>query len=211
MEKERKYSEQEKVRLKEFKEMTEKLEKEGYEKHEITIDVIKANIYAIGFFAIFAVIFGLLFHMNGYDFEFEFFANSLLGLVVFIVSLVVSIIVHELIHGLTFGAFAPNHFKTVQFGFIKENLTPYCTCAEPLKKYQIILAMAMPCIVLGLIPSIIAVFNGSFDLLLYGLIMIGSAGGDLTIIYLILKNPSKKKDVIYRDHPTEVGSVMFDR
>lgn len=211
MKEERKYTEQEKKRLKEFGEMTEKLKKEGYEKHDLTMGVLSANIFALVFFAIFALIFCLLFYIQGYDFELFSESTSIFECIIYLVVLLVSVVIHELIHGITFATFAENHFKYVHFGFIKESLTPYCTCTEPLKKYQIILAMAMPGIVLGLIPSIISLFNGSFTLLFYGLIMLGSAGGDFTIIYLILKNPSKKKDVIYRDHPTEVGAVMFDR
>ena len=41
--------------------------------------------------------------------------------------------------------------------------------------------------------------------------MLFGAGGDLTIIYLILKNKSKKKNVLYIDHPVNCGVVMFDK
>ena len=38
-----------------------------------------------------------------------------------------------------------------------------------------------------------------------------ATSGDLLVVLLILKNKSNKKDVLYLDHPTDVGVVMFDK
>ena len=70
----------------------------------------------------------------------------------------------------------------------------------------------MPFIILGIIPCTILLFV-PFNIVafLVGLAMLFGAGGDLTIILLILKNKSKKKDVLYIDHPVDCGVVMFEK
>ena len=69
----------------------------------------------------------------------------------------------------------------------------------------------MPCIILGIIPSIISIFFSIDFLLIFSSLQIGFAGGDLLINVLIIKNKSKKNEQLYFDHPTEVGVVLFDK
>ena len=99
------------------------------------------------------------------DFSFSQYLPVLIGGLVLIV-------VHEGIHGITWGLCAPSKFKTIEFGFIAEKCIPYCTCGEPLKKTQFILGAFMPCLVLGIIPCIVAVYLNSVLLLILGILMI---------------------------------------
>lgn len=180
---------------------------EGYVKKELTVSVVKANILAVvvclPICAVFVVLF-LLFakRTGGYD-----FMNYTITMVAFFAS----IPVHELIHGLFWAMPNPDHFKVIEFGFIKEMLTPYCTCLAPLKKSAYIIGSAMPGVILGIIPMIISIFIGSKWLLIYGIIMTISAGGDATIILKMLKYKTKSKDVIYLDHPTELGLMVLEK
>ena len=41
--------------------------------------------------------------------------------------------------------------------------------------------------------------------------MIAIAAGDLMIFRKIAKYNSKEKDVVYMDHPTDAGGVIFER
>ena len=68
----------------------------------------------------------------------------------------------------------------------------------------------MPCLVLGVIPSIAACFTHNLWLLAAGLLMTAAAGGDLLIASLILKN-KMPVGTLYLDHPTEIGLVCFTR
>lgn len=69
----------------------------------------------------------------------------------------------------------------------------------------------MPCLVLGIIPSVIAVFIDSMFLLLIGLMMILGAGGDLTVIIKMLTYKTEANKVIIMDHPSEIGYIVFEK
>ena len=135
------------------------------------------------------------------------------GSLLFIVLFVVLIVVHELIHGLTWSMFSEHHFKDIEFGFMKELLTPYCTCTTPLPKKHYILGALMPCIVLGIIPTTIGILIGSSFLFWIGIVMILSAGGDIMIVWKVMKfkKQDESKEIFIYDHPTQAGSVIFEK
>ena len=100
---------------------------------------------------------------------------------ILLVALVGLVVVHEWIHGIVWGRFAAHKFKSIEFGFLKETLTAYFTCSEPLRKWQYVIGTLMPSILLGVIPAVVGVLANSLLLLLIGLMMIMGGGGDLTI------------------------------
>ena len=48
-------------------------------------------------------------------------------------------------------------------------------------------------------------------LLLIGIVMVLSAGGDIMIVMNIMKYKSRSEDVLYLDHPTQAGGVIFEK
>ncbi len=90
-------------------------------------------------------------------------------------------------------------------------LTPYCTCVEPLKKWQYVVGGAMPTLILGFGLAVIAAVIGNFGLLVLSEVMILSGGGDFFIILKMLLARHPNKDVLYYDHPYECGVVAFER
>ena len=52
---------------------------------------------------------------------------------------------------------------------------------------------------------------GSFFWTLTGLVMILGAGGDMIIVKNILAYKTEAKDILYMDHPTQAGGVIFER
>lgn len=205
--KERKLSEKERARLVRMREVTKVREDKGYQRKDQIMSVSFANVIAIVLSIPFFIIFGVWFvSRNGWS-------NWLSGVesCVLLVAMLGLIVVHELIHGLVCGSFAKSKFKSIDFGIQKETLTPYCTCSEPLSKSQYIIGSIMPCIILGIIPSIAGVLADSLLLLLIGLIMIAGAGGDLTITLKMLTYHSDKKEIIIMDHPTECGFIVFEK
>ena len=205
-EKNRKLSKAEERRLAYFEEICGDLARQGYRRSELTVGIVKANkfavIFAIPLFALGLVLFFLL--NRGRDI-------SSFSSIVFIVSLLVLIVVHELIHGITFAVFTKDHLKSIEFGFMKEYLTPYCTCREPLAKGPYLCGALMPLVILGIIPTIAAFINGSLTLLLTGLVMITAAAGDIMIAINLIKYKSTASDILIFDHPTQAGTVIFER
>lgn len=209
-EKTRKLSAKEQRRQAVFDETCERLVQEGYRKNDLTIGIVKANLFVL-LLAIPVIAIGVLLFARRNPIA--LLTPTSLGSLLFIVLLIVLIVVHELVHGLTWSCFAEHHFKDIEFGFMKELLTPYCTCTTPLQKSHYILGALMPCIVLGIIPTAIGILIGSYLLFWIGMVMILAAGGDLMIVCKVLafKKQDESKEVLIYDHPTQAGSVIFEK
>ena len=206
----RKLSAKEQRRKAVFDETCERLIRQGYRKNDLTIGIVKANLFVL-LLAIPVIAIGVLLFM--WRNSLSLLMPTSQGSLLFIVLLIVLIVVHELIHGLTWSIFAEHHFKDIEFGFMKELLTPYCTCTTPLQKSHYILGALMPCIVLGIIPTAIGILIGSHLLFWIGIVMILAAGGDLMIVIKVLafKKQDESQEVLIYDHPTQAGSVIFEK
>ena len=118
---------------------------------------------------------------------------------------------HEAIHGITWAACNPLHFKAIEFGFMRESLTPYCTCAEPLGRASYITGSLAPLVVLGLAPAIAGVALGAGVVFVLALLMILGASGDIFVVVELLRHERTGNEVICVDHPSECGLVVFER
>ena len=206
--KERVYTEAEKKRLERLTKVTEEMAVRGYTRNDRIIDLGKANLI-LGIVSIPVFLIGVMlffFVSDSPDFDMGL-RNSL----IFLVSIVGLTVVHELIHGATWSIFSENHWKDIDFGFIVRTMNPYCTCCQPLEKGQYILGALMPLILLGIIPTVIAYITSSFVLLLIGLTMILSAGGDIMLVLKLLSFQTDAKESMIYDHPTEAGCIVFTR
>ena len=206
----RKLSAKEQKRLNAFEATCESYLQQGYKMTRLTIGIVKANLLTL-LLAIPVIAIGILLFA---------WVNSLALLrptpqstILFIAMFVVLIVAHELIHGLTWSIFTEHRFKDIEFGFMKEYLTPYCTCKVPLSKGHYILGALMPCITLGIIPTALGIILGSSLLFWVGIIMFLSAGGDLMIIFKVLtfKQQPSSSEILIFDHPTQAGSVILEK
>lgn len=132
--------------------------------------------------------------------------HPIASLIIFFSALIGGIISHELIHGIVWAFYAENKFKSIRFGVLWYALTPYCHCKEPLKVYQYILGALMPGILLGILPSIIAICIGNFALLLFGIFFTISACGDFLVVDMLRRE--NMNDYV-QDHPSEIGCFIY--
>ena len=203
---ERVLSAAEKRRAENLEKYTAEMEQKGYTRKDLIISISKANLFAVFLLIpLFIIGYGLYYIVNR---EFDF---SRYNLIVLLVLIVVLTVIHELIHGTCWSTFTPHRFKDIEFGFMKSSLTPYCTCVVPLKKGQYIFGTVMPLILLGIIPMIIGIVIGNPNALFIGIIMADAAAGDIMVIDQILRYKSNAKDIVYLDHPTEAGLIVFER
>lgn len=205
--KERRLTKAELRRKERFEALTADMEGQGWITHPLTIGVVKANILALVVmlpFALAVTIWYLAVNGSlGHDL-------TLPELFLALVLLIALLAAHEGIHGLVWGLCAPSRFQSIEFGVIWETLSPYCTCAEPMKKGQYLLGSAMPTLVLGFGLGIVSVYTG-IDMLLYlSVLMILGGGGDFCIILKLLAYRPRGESV-YCDHPYELGLVAFER
>ena len=204
--KERKLTAAEQKRKEMFLEKKAALEAEGFEAHDLTISAVYANVMAVVLaLPILLVLWAVFVWKNGHG------SISSPMLLVVLVLFFLLIVVHEAIHGLFWSFFAKNKWKSISFGIMWNSLTPYCTCQEELTKGQYAIGGVMPCVLLGIVPAIAAIFLGSLPLFWVGALMILVAGGDLTILWKLFSSSDFKGEVRYLDHPYEAGLVIFER
>ena len=204
----RKLTKAEQLRKMEFEKLKARLEGQGYKAQDLTIGLVYANVMALVLGIPIVVILGIAFFYNNEGFT--VLSNSIRPLI-FILIYFLSIIIHELIHGIFWAMFAKEHLKSISFGFIVQYMTPYCTCKEPLGKGGYIIGALMPTVILGIMPSLVAILNGSTILFVLGAIMILGGGGDLTVILKLLCSRINSNEVMYIDHPYQAGVVVFVR
>ena len=179
---ERKLTEKELKRKEQFEILRADMQKNGYKEKALTIGILQANVGAIIIMLPFVVLTAVIyFTVNSIGTREISLRFSILLLPI----LLVLIVLHELIHGLVWGCFAKNHFHSIEFGVIWKALTPYCTCSEPMKKWQYMLGGAMPTLILGAGTAVIAVATGQLLLFFIAELMIFSGGGDFLIILKI--------------------------
>ena len=186
----RKLTEKELKRKEHFEKLNSEMQQKGYKITNMIIDIRQANCLGpLSMLPFMAIIFWIYYTVNGFDLE----GISLGFAVVFFLSILCLTILHELIHGITWGIFAKDHFHSIDFGFIRSSFTPYCTCSEPLKKWQYLLGVAMPTLVLGFGATLAMVITDQLSLLFLSEIMLLSGGGDFLIILKILLYRTDKK------------------
>ena len=207
-EKNRKLTEAEKRRQERYEAIADEMVQEGYRKTELTISIIKANVFAVILLIPVMIIGLVLFFMRNRDIASAFQGGWFLWMILLFL---LFIVVHELIHGISWAFFAQNHFRDIEFGFMKEYMTPYCTCAAPLSRGQYIFGALTPLVILGIIPMIYGIYAGSFLWLILGILMTDSAAGDIMIVWNILRYKSQAEEVVYMDHPTQGGGVIFEK
>ena len=209
-EKDRKLSEKEQRRLAVFEETCERFLQQGYKMTNLTIGIVNANL-TVMLLAIPIVAIGILLFV--WKNPIALLRPTPQGSLLLVLLLVVLIVVHELLHGLTWSLFSEHHFKDIEFGFMKEYLTPYCTCMTPLSKSQYIWGALMPCIILGILPTALGILLGSSLLFWIGIIMILAAGGDIMIVVKVMafKKQNESKEILVYDHPTQAGSVILEK
>ena len=185
----------------------ERLQPEGSKK--VVIDIVKANVFGVVLMVVSAILFLVPFFLIWKDRKpistmLVEFGDSI---PVLLVLMFVGIVVHELIHGLTWAYFAKNGWKSISFGVMWKMLTPYCHCDEPMSIPGYMCGAMMPCVVLGVIPAVVALFIGSLPLLAWGVFFIAAAGGDIWMTWLLTKENPKS---MVLDHPSEAGFYILD-
>lgn len=204
----RKLTEKEMKRKKDFVKLSSEMQKKGYKVKNIIFNTQQAKTLCLLIMLPFmALAFWIYYHVNDFDLD-----CLSLGFVAALIVLILCLtILHELIHGITWGIFAKNHLHSIDFGIIWSSFSPYCTCSEPLEKWQYLLGVAMPTFVLGGGAAVASVMANQLLLFFLAEYMILSGGGDFLIILKSMLYHSDKKESVYCDHPYECGFVVFEK
>ena len=206
-EKEHKPTKAEAERIENYSKQAARLESEGYTATKCVVSILKANVYALFLFIPFGLVFSLIFYSAGGSFVPDISHIQIWNLLLLLVVFFALIIVHEGLHGLTWALFCKAKFKSIQFGIIPSNLTPYCTCLEPLGFKAYLLGALMPLLVLGIGSIIIAAATKNCYWFYFANIAALTAGGDIYVALMLLRH----KKALVLDHPTECGFYAFEK
>ena len=184
------------------------MEEQEVKGRKVAIDIVKANIFAVVIMVVAAIVFLVPFFWIWKD---KKPIDELLGgfgdwSITFIL-FIVGIVVHELIHGLTWACYAKSGWKSISFGVMWKLLTPYCHCDEPMRIHGYMMGAMMPCVILGIIPAVAALFIGSLPMLAWGILFIAAAAGDIWMTWLLTKENPRS---MVLDHPSEAGFYIID-
>jgi len=181
--------------------------RENYIKEKRTINMLWANVFALLLFvAVVAAFCGPYYLIYGAE-DFSIVGESTtVQTIVFFVLVAVGVVLHELIHGICWVQCVEGGWKTIKFGIMWKSLSPYCHCSEPMKVRNYRFGALAPLFVLGIFPSVIALFIGSASLLLYGILFTASAAGDIIICWILRK---ESPDNYVEDHPSEAGCWVY--
>jgi len=180
---------------------------------DASISLVRANLLAVALIrlvgALVLVPYALLWGIPGLeaggdDVGFRF-SSPVESTVTFISFLFGAIVVHELLHGVGFYAIGKIPRARIGFGVKWLTFTPYCHCAEPMPASAYRWAVALPTLVLGVIPGLLGLLLGNFLLAFWAVIMLVSGSGDLAILWAIRSVPGR---AIVRDHPSRAGCLV---
>ncbi|MCI9358059.1 MAG: DUF3267 domain-containing protein [Lachnospiraceae bacterium] len=206
----RKLTEKELKRKDYFEKFNFEMQKKGYKMKNKIINTQKARYLSLlVMFPFMAVTFWIYDNVNGFDLDLDCISWGVAAAVPLLILCL--FMLHELIHGITWAFFAKSHFHSIDFGIIWSSLSPYCTCSEPLRKWQYLLGTAMPTFILGGGAAAAAVMTNQLLLFFLAEYMILSGGGDFQIILKGMFYHTDKKEIVYCDHPYECGFVVFEK
>ena len=125
-----------------------------------------------------------------------------------ILMLVVLLVVHELIHAFFYGIYAKNGFKSIKFGADLKHFAVYVANLDVMRTDKFIIGLIMPMIIVRVIPSIIAIFIGNMNVLLFGITFVSAAGGDLYYFSKVRKN--SKNTWIHNSVEMDMQLVLYE-
>ena len=177
-------------------------------KRDLSVSMMDANYYTVLLALPIILILGAIFS-SIWQFEtmIKGFLNLLTNPFLFLLGIIAGVFAHEYLHKLGWMVFGKTPSASIEFGFQLKTLSPYAHAIEPMEINGYRWGAALPCIILGIIPALIGIFLGSTALLLFGMIFIFAAGGDLLILWItrFLKPGTK-----IEDHPTRAGCYVLE-
>jgi hypothetical protein len=84
-------------------------------------------------------------------------------------------------------------------------LTPFAQCTIPTRARSYRLAIALPGLVLGILPVLFGLSTGAWLATFYGFLMLVAAAGDLLVLWILRGVPA---GAWVQDHPRQVGCLV---
>jgi hypothetical protein len=169
-----------------------------------TISLLAANLYAfLGVIPVLVIALGPFLALHGLH-ALGLGLGWLIGhALLLVVIFVASIALHEGLHVVGWVVFAGVPLSRIKFGI--ESATPHVNASVPMQAGAYRISVALPGLILGVLPTAASWLLGSGALVLFGALMLISALGDLMILWLIRDVPAAR---LVLDHPSEAGCLV---
>ena len=132
--------------------------------------------------------------------------NFVVALGLFWLALLGGVVVHELLHALTWMVAGRKPLRTMAFGVKWRTFTPYAHCREPMAAWAYRLGVAMPALILGIVPMLAGLATANGWLLFFGILFTIAAGGDFLVLWS-LRGVNGRSQVA--DHPQNAGCIVY--
>lgn len=133
---------------------------------------------------------------------YEKFSDGMGTIINLYLIIIAGIVLHEILHLSGWILFTSKGFLSFRIGLKFKYMTPYCHCKEPLKVKHYATGVALPLVILGIIPSLFGILTGNGTIFGFGIIFSVGAGGDIIILFRLLRlNP----DLYIIDLPDKIG------
>jgi hypothetical protein len=123
-----------------------------------------------------------------------------------VVYLIVLIIVHEGIHAIAWKYASGLPWSQFKFGIDKKSLSPYCHATAPMDVRAYRIGGGAPLVLVGILPYVISLLNGSSQLAFLSAVMISAAVGDIFVLWTLRNVPD---DALCVDHPSQAGCIVY--
>ncbi len=162
------------------------MKKEKYYTYKLNMIIL--NILAILLFIFVSGIVLLIEYHDSYSIHYSMIT---LFLVMFL-----WLVIHEILHGIGFSLFKEVDKRNITFGAALEKGVLYCMCKQNIHKKVILVSLAFPVTIIGVLTLIIGMWLNQFELVFLSILNIVSSIGDIVMIIYFLKAPN---DIIYLD------------
>lgn len=166
---------------------------------DFSISLERANVLVLMMLPVMlAALVGPFYALYGWD-DLAMAIELLFGTWSNLIVLAFAIVAHEMLHAVGFllGGAPPT---SLHFGVQK--MSPYAGCKAPLEIGAYRLAIALPGLVLGVLPWLWGMATGAGWLVLWAAVMLMASGGDI-LVFWITRGLSYDTRVL--DHPTRAG------
>lgn len=126
---------------------------------------------------------------------------------VFIPALLAGIVAHEALHAAGFLLGGASR-ADLHFGIDKETASPFAGCTAPVSAAAYRFSVALPGIVVGLLPACLGIWWGNAPAAVMGWFFLGAAGGDVAALWAMRRVQAAAQVL---DHPTRVGCRVVAR
>ncbi len=172
---------------------------------DLTVSLLAANVYGVAA-GVLPGLLALVLFLSIWNGERLEDALNVVTFLHFIVVFLVGAFIHEGLHAVGWMLFAGVPRSAIEIGVKWKLLTPYAHSQQPMPAAGYRWGTALPGLLMGILPALLAVVLGSGMLLLVGVFFTAVAGGDFLVLWLLRPVPG---DTLVEDHPTRVGCIII--